>query len=84
MLSQVVINQVICKEELDKEATNNSRIHEFLRMNPPCFTCSSTTKDLESFINELKNVFDVRHISNTQRVELPAYQMKSVARIWFY
>ena len=52
-------------------------------MNPPRFTGSSVTKDPENFIQELKSLFDVMHIVNAYRVEMVAYQMKGVARIWF-
>ncbi|WMV37193.1 hypothetical protein MTR67_030578, partial [Solanum verrucosum] len=52
-------------------------------MNPPSFTGSSVTADPKNFIEELKRVFDVMHIVDAERVELPAYQMKGVTRIWF-
>ncbi|XP_049410547.1 uncharacterized protein LOC125873722 [Solanum stenotomum] len=42
-----------------------------------------TTEDLENFIEELKKVFDVMHVADTERVELAAYQIKNVARTWF-
>ncbi|WMV25283.1 hypothetical protein MTR67_018668 [Solanum verrucosum] len=51
-------------------------------MNPLSFTGSSTTDDLENIIEELQKVFDVMHIVDTKEVELAAYQMKDVARIW--
>ncbi|KAK4733525.1 hypothetical protein R3W88_007786 [Solanum pinnatisectum] len=52
-------------------------------MNPSSFTSSSTIEDPENFIEELKKVFDVMHIADTERVELAAYQLKNVARTWF-
>uniref|UniRef100_M0ZUZ3 Retrotransposon gag protein n=1 Tax=Solanum tuberosum TaxID=4113 RepID=M0ZUZ3_SOLTU len=52
-------------------------------MNPPCFTGSSTTEDPENFIEELKKVFEVMHVADTERVELAAYQLKNVAQTWF-
>ncbi|KAG5629251.1 hypothetical protein H5410_000968 [Solanum commersonii] len=39
---------------LSQAVTNQAGIHEFLRMNPPSFTGSSTTEDPENFIEELK------------------------------
>ena len=51
-------------------------------MNPPNFTGSSTTKDPENFVKELKKVFDVMHV-NINRVELAAYQLKNITRTWF-
>jgi len=60
---------------------DTSRIRELLRMNTPSFTCSSVTENLENFIEELKRVFDVMHVAESERVELAAYQLKGVARI---
>lgn len=51
-------------------------------MSPPCFTCSRIIKNIEKLIEELKNVFDVMHASNTARFELAAYKMKGVSRMW--
>uniref|UniRef100_M1DUV7 Gag-pol polyprotein n=1 Tax=Solanum tuberosum TaxID=4113 RepID=M1DUV7_SOLTU len=52
-------------------------------MNPPSFTGSSTTEDSENFIEELKKVFEVIHVADTERVELAKYQLNNVARTWF-
>ncbi|KAK4737891.1 hypothetical protein R3W88_001588 [Solanum pinnatisectum] len=54
MLSQAVTNQVRQKSGARQEGAGTSRIREFLRMNPPSFTSSSTTEDPETFIEELK------------------------------
>ncbi|KAH0669628.1 hypothetical protein KY289_024121 [Solanum tuberosum] len=83
MLSQVVTNQDGKQRGARQEKANTSRICEFLRMNPPSFTGSSTVEDPENFIKELKKVFDVMHVVDTARVKLAAYQMKNVARTWF-
>ena len=56
------------------------RIREFSRMKPSSFIGSSITEDLENFIEELKNVFDVMHVVDTKRVELAACQLKGIAR----
>ena len=34
-------------------------------------------------MEELKKVFDVMHVVDTQRVDLATYQLKNVARTWF-
>ncbi|WMV40811.1 hypothetical protein MTR67_034196 [Solanum verrucosum] len=83
MLSQVVTNQVGQQRENRQEVVDTSRICEFLRMNPSSFTGSSVTEDLKNFVEELQKVFEVMHVSDVERVELAAYQLKSVARIWF-
>lgn len=45
-------------------------------MNPPRFTGSSTIEDPGNLIEELKKVFEVMHISDTEHVELDVYQMQ--------
>ncbi|KAH0720138.1 hypothetical protein KY284_005168 [Solanum tuberosum] len=82
MISQAVTNQVGQQRGARQEEADTSRICEFLRMNPQSFTSSSTTQDPENFIEELQKVFDVMHVADTEWVELAAYQMKGVTRIW--
>ena len=55
-----------------QEVTDTSRILEFLRMYPPSYSSSSTTEDLENFIEELKKVCDMMHVVDIERVELVA------------
>ncbi|WMV13774.1 hypothetical protein MTR67_007159 [Solanum verrucosum] len=45
MLRQAVTNQVGQQKGARPEVADTSRIREFLRMNPPSFTGSSTTED---------------------------------------
>lgn len=58
-------------------------VHEFLRMTPPSFTGSSTTEDLEYFLEELRKMFELMHMVGVDRVEFVVYQLKSVARNLF-
>jgi len=83
MLSQAVTNQVGQQIGARQEESDTLRIREILRMNPPSFTGLRTAEDPENFIEELKKVFYVMHVTDTVRVELAAYQMKNVARTWF-
>ena len=48
MSSQAVTNQIEQQREARQEEADTSRIHDFLRMNPPNFTGLSTTKDLQT------------------------------------
>ncbi|KAH0674527.1 hypothetical protein KY290_024941 [Solanum tuberosum] len=82
MLSQAVTNQVGQRENRQK-VIDTLRIREFLRMNPPSFTCSSVTEDPENFVEDLQKVFEIMHVTDAERVELASYQMKGVTRIWF-
>ena len=58
-------------------------IHEFMRMNPSSFTGLSIIEDLENFVEELKNVFDVMHVVDAERVEIVHINWKNVDRTWF-
>ncbi|XP_049381147.1 uncharacterized protein LOC125845640 [Solanum stenotomum] len=49
------------------EVADTSRIREFLRMNPPSFTGSSVTEDLENFVEELQKIFEIMHIVDAER-----------------
>lgn len=52
-------------------------------MNPTSFMGSITIEDSENFVQELNKVVDVIHVSDVERVELAAYQMKNIVRTWF-
>ena len=80
MLSQVVTNQIGQQGGSRIERALTSRVHEFLIVNPSSFTNSSTIKDPENYVEELKKVFEVMHVVNNNRVELVSYQLKTVAR----
>ena len=60
------------------------RIRDFLRMNPPSFPGTCTTEDPKNFTKELKKVFEVMHVADTERVELSSYQLKGISRTWFH
>ena len=80
ILSQVATYHVGQRDNRH-EVVDTSRIRELLRMNPPSFSGSSISENPENFIEELKRVFDVMHVAESERVELAAYQLKGVARI---
>jgi len=82
ILSQVATYHVGQRDNRH-EVVDTSRIRELLRMNPPSFSGSSISENPENFIEELKRIFDVMHVAESERVELVAYQLKGVARIWF-
>ena len=80
ILSQVATYHVGQRDNRH-EVVDTSRIRELLRMNPPSFSGSSISENPENFIEELKRIFDVMHVAESERVELAAYQLKGVARI---
>ncbi|KAK4724206.1 hypothetical protein R3W88_026985 [Solanum pinnatisectum] len=82
MLSHVVTNQVGQQRGNWQDVANTSRICEFLRMNPLDFTGSSVTEDPENFVEELQKMFEAMHVVDVERVELAAYQLKGVSRVF--
>ncbi|KAG5571382.1 hypothetical protein H5410_061148 [Solanum commersonii] len=82
MLSQVVTNQVGKQRGVRHDMDDTSGIHQFLRIKSPSITCSSVTEDLENIVEELQMVFEIMHVADAERVELAAYQLKGVSRIW--
>ncbi|XP_049372513.1 uncharacterized protein LOC125837432 [Solanum verrucosum] len=83
MLIQVVTNQAWKQRGNRQNVVDTSKIREFFRMNPPDFTGSSVTEDLANFVEQLQKVFEVMHIADVECVELAAYQLKGVARVWY-
>ena len=70
MLSQVVMYHVEKQREARHEMADTSRVHDFLRMNPPSFTGWSTIEDSENFVDDVKKVFDKMNDFDVKRVEL--------------
>ena len=65
------------------EVADTSRNFEFLGINPPSFTCSSVIEDPENFVEVLQKSFDILHVVDAERLELVAYQLNCIARVWF-
>ncbi|KAK4733929.1 hypothetical protein R3W88_008190 [Solanum pinnatisectum] len=82
MLSQVVTNQAGQQRGNRQDVADTSKIREFLRMNPPDFTSSIVNEDPKNFVEELQKVFEVMHVADSESVELYAYQLKGIDRIW--
>ncbi|XP_049381308.1 uncharacterized protein LOC125845842 [Solanum stenotomum] len=83
MLSQVVTNQSGQQRENQQDVADTSRICEFLRMNPLDFNCSSVIEDPKNFVEELQKIFEVMYVVDSEGVELVAYLLKGVFRIWY-
>lgn len=66
-----------------QDIPDTSRIHEFLRMNPPEFIGSTLNEDPENFMDKIQKVFRVIHVGDAECVELASYHLKGVARIWY-
>uniref|UniRef100_M1DFL9 Retrotransposon protein n=1 Tax=Solanum tuberosum TaxID=4113 RepID=M1DFL9_SOLTU len=64
----------------DQGEVSNAEFREAIRILSQAVTNQIGSKN---FIEELKKIFDVMHVADTERVELAAYQLKDVARTWF-
>lgn len=80
MLSKDMENRVGRQRGACQEWTDTSSIKEFFRMNPPSFTRLSITKKPMNFTEELKKVFEVMYVADTERVDLAAYLLKCIDR----
>ena len=60
-----------------------ARVCDFVRINLPNFLESPTYKDPQNFLDEIKKIFEVMHVTGNDRVELESYQLKDVAHIWY-
>ena len=60
-----------------------ARVLNFVRMNLPKFLGSQTNEDLQNFLDEIKNIFEVMLVTGNYHVELVSYQLKDVAHIWY-
>ena len=52
---------------------------DFMKMNPPIFTGSKTSKDPQKFVDE---VHEILVTIDTEKAELASYQLKDVTQNW--
>ena len=52
-----------------------SRVSDFVRMNSPEFLGSQINEDPQNFLDEIKKIFEVMHVSGNDLVELASYQL---------
>uniref|UniRef100_M1DMG2 Gag-pol protein n=1 Tax=Solanum tuberosum TaxID=4113 RepID=M1DMG2_SOLTU len=86
MLAQSVANQNNQRAPVPENANVGSavvRVRDFVRMNPPEFVGSQVREDIQNFIDEVKKIFVVMHVTGNDRVELASYQLKDVAHSWY-
>ena len=70
MQSQVVTSQVGQQRGAEQEWADTLRIREFLRMNSPSFSIQCISEDTKNINEELRKVFEVMHVGDTERVKL--------------
>ena len=59
--------------------STGTRIHNFLKLDPPSFTGSNPNEDPQDFIDQMKHSLDIMHVSGKEALELAAYRLKGVA-----
>ena len=55
------------------------RLCDFVRMNPPEFLGSQINKDPQNFIDEIRKIFEVMHVTRNDQIELASCKLKDVA-----
>ncbi|KAG5631482.1 hypothetical protein H5410_003199 [Solanum commersonii] len=68
MFSQVVAYQACQERVVRQDVADTSRIHEFLK---------------DESLRIHRKVFEVMHVINVDKVDLAAYQVKGITRIWY-
>ena len=58
-------------------------VHNFFRMNLFEFLGSQANEDSQSFLDEIKKMFEVMQLTRNDRVELASYHLKDVIHIWY-
>uniref|UniRef100_M1DH74 Gag-pol polyprotein n=1 Tax=Solanum tuberosum TaxID=4113 RepID=M1DH74_SOLTU len=60
-----------------------SKVRDFARMNPPEFHGSKVEKDPQELVDEVYKILDIMGVTSVEKAELAAYQLKSVAQVWY-
>ena len=60
-----------------------SRLRDLSRMNPPMFLVSKVGEDPQEFLEQVYMIIDAMGVTLVEKVELSAYQLKSVAQVWY-
>ena len=73
--------QTIAPPQQDGDSAT-ARIRNFMRMNPPEFFESVIGKDLQLYLEEVKEITQIIHVSEEESVELASYRRKDIAHNW--
>ncbi|XP_047257979.1 uncharacterized protein LOC124890219 [Capsicum annuum] len=87
LLTQLVATQVQ-RQNMDvsiatQRGITESKIKDFLCMNPPEFTGSKLTEDTQQFIDETHKICKVMRVPDIDAVELVTHRLKDVAVDWY-
>ena len=55
------------------------RVLDFMQMNPPEFYGSKVGEDPPMYLDEVRKITQIMHVTEEESVELAAYRMKDVA-----
>ena len=58
------------------------RICDFMRMNPPEFHGSRAGEDPHMYVDEMKKITHIMHMTEEKSMELASYQLRDVAYDW--
>ena len=61
----------------------NSRLRDFVRMNPPIILVSKVGEDPQEFLDGVYKVLSAMGVTSREKVELASYQFRDVSQIWY-
>ena len=81
MRAQVIIE--IGSRVQPSASTTDSRLRDFMRMNPHMFYGSKVNEDPQYFIEKVYNIIYVMGLTLNEKSELASYQLKDVTQTWY-
>lgn len=84
MFDQSMVNQVNIEVVLPpKVSTPDTRIQDFVIMNPPKYHVSKVDEDLVEFLDKAYCIMIVMGVPPNKKVELVAYGLKGITKVWY-
>ena len=61
----------------------NSRLRDFVRMNPPIILVSKVGEDPQEFLDGVYKVLSAMGVTSREKEDLDSYQLRDVSQIWY-
>ena len=61
----------------------NSRLRDFVRMNPLIFLFSNVGEDPQEFLDGVYKVLSAMGVTSREKVDFFSYQLRDVSKIWY-
>ena len=76
-------NREVVPRAYQQDATMDSHLRDFTRMNPPNFYRSKVVEDPQEFIDEIYKILYRMGLSTSEKVELSTYKLNYVVLAWY-